>query len=106
VEIRKGVKMFDFSIEVVMQEFVKSTHELAEASRLTDDDPIKQGMISHIYPQFDKIIGRTEKLKFLISNDANYYIDNKDFIKEEFAKITFENRSLVKEIKKILGGLN
>ena len=98
--------MFDFSIEVVMQEFVKSTRELADASKLTGGDPVKQEMISHIYPQFEKIIARGETMKFLISNDPNYYTENKAFIKEEFIKITFENRSLVKEIKKILGGLN
>ena len=98
--------MFDFSIEVIMQEFVKSTRELAEATKLTGGDPIKQEMISHIYPQFEKIISRSETMKLLLANDPDYYVENKDFIKEEFIKLTFENRSLSKEIKKILGDLN
>jgi hypothetical protein len=81
---------------LIVQEFMESSKKLADASRLCDDDPIKQEMISFIHPQFESMWARSEGIKVMI-NDG--FADNKDFILEEMKEITKQNHEMAETIK-------
>jgi len=83
----------------VVQEFLESSYELAEASKLCENDPIKQEMISFIYPQFEQMRSRSEGIRIML-NDG--YQENKKFILEEMKKVTKYNYDMAGEIRKKL----
>ncbi|SVE31362.1 uncharacterized protein METZ01_LOCUS484216 [marine metagenome] len=95
--------LIENSFFLIVQEFMESSKELADASQLCDDDPIKQEMISFIHPQFESMWARSEGIKVMISDG---FVDNKDFILEEMKEITKQNYEMANTIRTKLGPLH
>jgi hypothetical protein len=94
--------MMDDEFFLMIEDFVKSSKELADAAALCYDDPIKQDMVGFVHEEFDSIQARSEGIKLLITKD---YKENRDFILEEMRNIIGSSRNVATQIRDILRGL-
>ena len=97
--------MIDFEEKFIQvtQEYLSSSADLAEATALCGDDPIKQDMIAFIKPQFLQMCGRAEGIRLMAIKS---YEDNREFILSEMEQVTTQNLEMVRQIREKLGDLN
>ena len=94
--------MIDDGFFLLIEEFVKSSKELADAAALCQDDPIKQDMVFFVQDEFASIQARSEGIKLLITKN---YTENRDFIFEEMRNIIKSSRNISTQIRDTLKGL-
>jgi len=94
-------EIYDFI--TICRDFVDSSKELRDAASLCDNDPIKQEMVAHIIPDFQRMWARSEGVKTLLEKEN--FSPNKEFVVEEMKKIVKENLTIANKIRKKLEGL-
>lgn len=90
---------FEQSFIEVTQNYLSSSAELAAATAMCGDDPVKQDMIEFIKPQFIMMCGRAEGIRLMAKKS---YEDNREFILEEMKEVTQLNLDMVRQIKEKL----
>ena len=95
--------MIDFELEheffTVTQKYLEASAELAEATALCGDDPVKQEMIAFIQPDFLKMCARSEGIGLLAQKS---YEENRKFILQEMKAVTNLNLDMARRIKEKL----
>jgi len=93
---------FEQSFIETTQDYLSSSAELAEATAMCGDDPVKQEMIEFIHPQFIIMCGRAEGIRLMAEQS---YEDNREFILAEMKEVTQLNLDMSRQIKEKLGPL-
>ena len=100
---KKEDEIFESKFQKITQEYLRASEILAEATALTENDPIKQEMLTFIQPQFVDMCSKAEGVRLM---SVKSYEENKEFILEEMKAITQLNLDMAQQIKEKLGQLD
>ena len=92
----------EYSFVFILDEYIKSSEELADAAALCSDDPIKKDMVAFITPQFDAMCARSEGVRAMLENS---FVESREFILMEMIEITKINLDMAEQIKNKIGEL-
>ena len=92
----------EYNFVFIMDEYIKSGEELADAAALCGDDPIKKDMVAFITPQFDAMCARSEGVRAMLENS---FAESREFILIEMVEITKINLDMAEQIRNKIGEL-
>jgi hypothetical protein len=90
------MEMLEDSFIQTTQEYLQASAQLAEATSLCGDDPIKKDMISFITEDFLKLCARSEGIRVMAQDSYN---ENREFIISEMKEVTALTLEIAQQVR-------